>query len=68
MISSTRLNDYAKCNKAIVLLSDKENFRKDIAPFYKANRKDTRKPMLLQYAREYICVTSSSDIQEGSGG
>ncbi len=48
------LNDYAKCNKAIVLLSDKGNFRKDIAPFYKANRKDTRKPMLLQYAREYM--------------
>ena len=35
-------------------LSDKENYRKELAPYYKANRTNTRKPMLLQWAREYI--------------
>lgn len=39
----------------IVALSDKQNYRKKlVADYYKANRKDTRKPMLLPYAREYI--------------
>ncbi len=44
----------AGADKALCCLSDKENFRKELAPFYKANRADTRKPMLLNFAREYI--------------
>jgi DNA polymerase-1 len=40
--------------KILCCLSDKENFRKEIASFYKANRADTRKPMLLGYGRQYI--------------
>ena len=48
------LKKNAKCRKPYVVLSDKNNFRKDLAPFYKANRKNTRKPMLLEYAKEYM--------------
>jgi len=44
-----------ECNKYIVALSDsKNNFRKKVASYYKANRTNTRKPMLLSFAREYM--------------
>jgi len=44
----------APVQDCIVAFTDKHNFRKDVAPYYKANRKDTRKPMLLGYAKEYM--------------
>lgn len=44
----------SKCKTPVVVLSDKHNFRKDIAPFYKANRKNTRRPMLLNFAKDYM--------------
>jgi DNA polymerase-1 len=37
-----------------VALSDTRNFRKGVASYYKENRKDTRKPMLLQFAKDYM--------------
>jgi len=49
-----KLVDEAPVKDCIVALSDKENYRKDIASYYKANRKDIRKPMLLPWARDYI--------------
>ena len=35
-------------------LSHSKNYRKDVAPYYKANRAKIRRPMLLNYAKEYI--------------
>ena len=49
-----KLVDEAPVQDCIVALSDKENFRKELAPHYKANRKNTRKPMLLTWAREFM--------------
>ena len=49
-----KLVDEAPVQDCIVALSDKENYRKELAPYYKANRSNTRKPMLLQWAREYM--------------
>ena len=49
-----KLVDEAPVQDCIVALSDKENYRKELAPYYKANRSKTRKPMLLQWAREYM--------------
>lgn len=49
-----KLVNEAPVQDCVVALSDKENYRKELAPYYKANRKTTRKPMLLQWAREYI--------------
>lgn len=49
-----KLVDEAPVQDCIVALSDTENFRKDVAPYYKANRTNVRKPMLLKWAREYI--------------
>lgn len=38
----------------VVALTDKNNFRKDVLPTYKANRKLKRKPMVLNTLREYV--------------
>ena len=43
-------------DQVLLTISDKENFRKDIYPEYKSNRKKTRKPVgykaLVQWARD----------------
>jgi len=38
----------------IMALTDTHNFRKDVMPTYKANRKDKRKPMVLNALRDYV--------------
>ena len=48
------LVDEAPVKDCVIALSDSENYRKEIAPYYKANRSGTRKPMLLSWVREYI--------------
>lgn len=49
-----KLVDEAPVQDCILALSDVNNFRKDVASYYKANRKDVRKPMLLPWARQYL--------------
>lgn len=46
----------APVQDCVIAFTDKKNFRKDVAPYYKANRKDTRKPMLLDYAKKYMSL------------
>ncbi len=41
----------------VLAFSDSENWRKEVLPTYKGNRKDVRKPMLLRFLREW--ATSS---------
>ena len=41
-------------DKIQVALSDINNFRKDVDPQYKANRQNIRRPMLLQFAKDYL--------------
>ena len=43
------LVDEAPVKDCVIALSDSENYRKEIAPYYKANRSGTRKPMLLSW-------------------
>lgn len=38
----------------VICLTDKDNFRKDVLPSYKSNRKETRKPMCLPSIREWL--------------
>ena len=38
----------------VVALTDSKNFRKDVLPSYKSNRKDKRKPLALKELREYV--------------
>lgn len=48
------LKDKTDCQRVVHALSDSENFRKKVLPTYKSNRKDTRKPMLLAFLKDYI--------------
>lgn len=48
LITATGLTDI------VVAISDSENFRKDLNPLYKSNRKDTRKPMCLSQALQFM--------------
>lgn len=50
----SKLEEEAPVQDVALALSDKANFRKNIADYYKANRTNVRKPMLLQYARQYM--------------
>ena len=59
------LVDAAPVKDCIIALSDKDNFRKKVAPYYKANRKDVRKPMLLGYAKEYMMRKYNTIIYKG---
>ena len=61
----SKLVEDAPVQDCIVALSDKDNFRKKIAPYYKTNRKDTRKPMLLPHAREFIMGKYNTIIYRG---
>lgn len=49
-----RLQEQAGLDLVLTAISDTKNFRKDVAPYYKENRKDIRKPMLLAFAKEYL--------------
>ena len=50
-----RAVEEAGCDDIIMCLSCREgNFRKDINPDYKSNRKDTVKPMLIGPLEEYV--------------
>jgi len=49
-----KLEEEAPVQDVALALSDKENYRKKIADYYKANRTNVRKPMLLPYARQYM--------------
>ena len=49
-----QIKEQSGCNKVITCLSGDKLYRKDVAPYYKANRKNTRKPMLLNFAKKYL--------------
>ena len=55
----------APVQDCIITLSDKDNYRKEFAPYYKANRKETRKPMLLGWAREYLTSKYNTVMYRG---
>jgi len=52
-----------KAAKAIIALTDRENFRKEIMPSYKANRKSVQRPLLLQPLREYVVSSYNAFIR-----
>lgn len=49
-----RLQKMLGADRMIVCLSDSQNFRKDILPTYKSNRKGVIKPALLSELRKYL--------------
>tara|TARA_B100001996_G_scaffold201803_1_gene154505 strand:+ start:12587 stop:13333 length:747 start_codon:yes stop_codon:yes gene_type:complete len=60
-----QLKENLEAEKFIIALTDKNNFRKDILPSYKDNRKSKRKPMMLPVLRQYCIDNYSAVIMEG---
>ena len=50
----TGLQEKLDTDDVVIALSDKQNFRKEINPDYKANRASTRKPMGLKPAQDFF--------------
>ena len=61
----SKLVDEAPVQDCVLALSDKTNFRKEVASYYKANRSDVRKPMLLPWARQYLIDNYNTIIYKG---
>ena len=55
----------APVDNHLIAFTDKTNYRKDIAPYYKLNRKEVRKPMLLNWAKEYMNQEYNVEIWKG---
>jgi len=49
-----KLLENLEADNYVVALTDSHNFRKDVLPSYKDNRKNVRKPMVLKQLREYV--------------
>lgn len=49
-----KLQEAAGIDRVATAISHTKNFRKRVAPYYKGNRKDIRKPMLLLHAKAYL--------------
>ena len=62
IVEKTKADDYLLC------LTSKHNFRKDILPSYKGNRKETRKPMMLPFLRQYVIENYKYDMRYGLEG
>jgi 5'-3' exonuclease len=59
IIAETGASDF----KAFLTGSD--NFRYEYNPEYKANRKDTRRPVWLQQAREHLVTRWGASVEDG---
>ena len=46
-----------EADEYVVALNDSSNFRKDVLPSYKDNRRNKRKPMVLKALRNYVMDT-----------
>lgn len=57
-----KLKDNTKCSKIQLYLTGKTNFRYDILPTYKHNRKDLPKPQLLPMLKEYAVTKYGAKI------
>lgn len=57
--------DKLEADSFMCALSSPDNYRKNVYPDYKANRGKTRKPMLLNFAKEYLMREYSGIIIDG---
>ena len=60
----SKLIQESGCEKVITCLTGTKNYRKDIAPYYKENRKKQRKPMLLGFAKGYLDSNYNGQVED----
>ena len=60
----SKIIEESGCDKVITCLSGDYLYRKDVAPYYKANRKGTRKPMLLKFAKKYLADNYNGKVED----
>lgn len=60
-----KLLEESGCSEIITCVSGKKNYRTEVAPYYKMNRKEVRKPMLLGYARGYLMDQWEGQMTDG---
>lgn len=65
MVRKTLKMTGAETYKIYLTPPGKDNFRFDIFPEYKANRKDTRKPIYIEEARDYLIKRWNAEVTNG---
>jgi 5'-3' exonuclease len=60
-----RLKEETNSTEVEIYLSGSGNFRKELDPEYKANRKDTPKPIHLEALREHLVVAYKAKVTDG---
>lgn len=58
------IKEQSGCTDFITCISGDNLYRKDVAPYYKANRKGTRKPMLLNFAKKYLADNYNGRVED----
>jgi DNA polymerase-1 len=59
-----QIKDQSGCDAFITCLSGDNLYRKEVAPYYKANRKGIRKPMLLKFAKNYLAEHYNGRVED----
>ena len=59
-----KLIEQSKCDDVVVCLTGSDNFRKKVCSTYKENRKNTRKPMLLQHAKDFMAAQWNGMVED----
>ena len=54
----------SKCKEVTTCLSGDSLYRKEVAPYYKQNRKGIRKPMLLNFAKDYLAEKYNGLVED----
>jgi DNA polymerase-1 len=60
--------DELDADQIAIALSDDANFRKELLPSYKSNRKASRKPVIVRQVREYLVTQYGARIKPGLEG
>lgn len=57
--------DNTKATKYVIYLTGEDNYRNDLVDYYKANRKDARKPKWYQEIRDYLVDHWGAEVVNG---
>ena len=60
----SKIIEESGCSEVITCLSGTSLYRKEIAPYYKLNRSNVRKPMLLNFAKKYLSDKYNGKVED----